>query len=91
MLCRSKSSVAAAQRKKPDELASIVQDLTTLLENITPMPQPRPRPSPRPLSLRPPVGCHFACRLQTGCCCVAEVRGPLLDAAKEVELSQRSW
>ncbi|CAM5324235.1 hypothetical protein SALBM217S_01390 [Streptomyces griseoloalbus] len=29
-------SVAAAQRKKPDELASIVQDLTTLLENITP-------------------------------------------------------
>lgn len=30
-------SVAAAQRKKPDELASIVQDLTTLLENITPM------------------------------------------------------
>jgi len=30
-------SVAAATRKKPDELASIVQDLTTLLENITPM------------------------------------------------------
>ncbi|MDT9682058.1 cold-shock protein [Streptomyces sp. TRM76323] len=30
-------SVAAAQRRKPDELASIVQDLTTLLENITPM------------------------------------------------------
>ena len=29
-------SVAAATRKKPDELASIVQDLTTLLENITP-------------------------------------------------------
>jgi CspA family cold shock protein len=29
-------SVAAAQRRKPDELASIVQDLTTLLENITP-------------------------------------------------------
>jgi CspA family cold shock protein len=29
--------VAAAQRRKPDELASIVQDLTTLLENITPM------------------------------------------------------
>ncbi|MBL3667479.1 cold-shock protein [Streptomyces sp. M2CJ-2] len=29
-------SVAAAQRKKPDELASIVQDLTTLLENLTP-------------------------------------------------------
>lgn len=29
-------SVAVAQRKKPDELASIVQDLTTLLENITP-------------------------------------------------------
>ncbi len=29
-------SVAAAQRKKPDELASIVQDLTTVLENITP-------------------------------------------------------
>jgi CspA family cold shock protein len=27
-------SVAAAQRKKPDELASIVQDLTTLLENV---------------------------------------------------------
>ncbi|MER7490730.1 cold-shock protein [Streptomyces sp. NPDC126497] len=26
-------SVAAAQRKKPDELASIVQDLTTLLES----------------------------------------------------------
>lgn len=31
------TSVAAAQRRKPDELASIVQDLTTLLENITPM------------------------------------------------------
>ncbi|MFJ7588363.1 cold-shock protein [Streptomyces sp. NPDC097617] len=30
-------SVAAAQRRGPDELASIVQDLTTLLENITPM------------------------------------------------------
>ena len=30
-------SLAAAQRRKPDELASIVQDLTTLLENITPM------------------------------------------------------
>ncbi|MFB7779483.1 cold-shock protein [Streptomyces bauhiniae] len=30
-------SLAAAARKKPDELASIVQDLTTLLENITPM------------------------------------------------------
>lgn len=29
-------SVAAAQRKKPDELASIVQDLTTLLENLGP-------------------------------------------------------
>jgi CspA family cold shock protein len=29
-------SVAAAQRWKPDELASIVQDLTTLLENVTP-------------------------------------------------------
>lgn len=29
-------SVAAAQRRKPDELASIVQDLTTLLENVTP-------------------------------------------------------
>ncbi|WP_276551663.1 cold-shock protein [Streptomyces sudanensis] len=29
-------SVAAAQRRKPDELASIVQGLTTLLENITP-------------------------------------------------------
>ncbi|MFD7872665.1 cold-shock protein [Streptomyces sp. NPDC059766] len=28
-------SVAAAQRKKPDELASIVQDLTTLLENVS--------------------------------------------------------
>ncbi|MHB9860862.1 cold-shock protein [Streptomyces sp. YIM S03343] len=28
-------SVAAAQRKKPDELASIVQDLTTLLESVT--------------------------------------------------------
>jgi cold shock protein len=28
-------SVAAATRKKPDELASIVQDLTTLLENVT--------------------------------------------------------
>lgn len=27
-------SVAAAQRKKPDELASIVQDLTTLLESV---------------------------------------------------------
>jgi CspA family cold shock protein len=27
-------SVAAAQRKKPDELLSIVQDLTTLLENV---------------------------------------------------------
>ncbi|MGW0788355.1 cold-shock protein [Streptomyces sp. NPDC002911] len=30
-------SLAAAQRRKPDELASIVQDLTTVLENITPM------------------------------------------------------
>ncbi|MFI6338324.1 cold-shock protein [Streptomyces sp. NPDC050535] len=30
-------SVAVAQRRKPDDLASIVQDLTTLLENITPM------------------------------------------------------
>ncbi|GAB2812438.1 cold-shock protein [Streptomyces chlorus] len=30
-------SVAAAQRKKPDELASIVQDLTTLLEDLAPM------------------------------------------------------
>ncbi|MFC8226750.1 cold-shock protein [Streptomyces sp. NPDC057287] len=30
-------SVAAAQRRSPDELASIVQDLTTVLENITPM------------------------------------------------------
>ncbi len=29
-------SLAAAQRRKPDELASIVQDLTTVLENITP-------------------------------------------------------
>ncbi|MEK2476365.1 MULTISPECIES: cold-shock protein [Streptomyces] len=28
-------SLAAAQRRKPDELASIVQDLTTLLENVT--------------------------------------------------------
>ncbi|MGW6707471.1 cold-shock protein [Streptomyces sp. NPDC054956] len=28
-------SVAVAQRRKPDELASIVQDLTTLLENVT--------------------------------------------------------
>lgn len=28
-------SVAAAQRRKPDELASIVQDLTTVLENVT--------------------------------------------------------
>jgi CspA family cold shock protein len=28
-------SVAAAQRRKPDELASIVQDLTTLLEGVT--------------------------------------------------------
>lgn len=28
-------SVAAAQRRKPDELASIVQDLTTLLENVS--------------------------------------------------------
>ncbi|OKI10040.1 MULTISPECIES: cold-shock protein [Streptomyces] len=28
-------SVAAAQRRKPDELASIVQDLTTLLESVT--------------------------------------------------------
>ncbi|MEU5087377.1 cold-shock protein [Streptomyces sp. NPDC006743] len=27
-------SVAAAQRKKPDELLSIVQDLTTLLESV---------------------------------------------------------
>ncbi|MGX4691395.1 cold-shock protein [Streptomyces sp. JNUCC 63] len=27
-------SVAAAQRKKPDELVSIVQDLTTLLESV---------------------------------------------------------
>ncbi|USA01755.1 hypothetical protein NCG97_15490 [Streptomyces lydicamycinicus] len=27
--------MAAAQRRKPDELASIVQDLTTLLENVT--------------------------------------------------------
>ncbi|KAF4409965.1 MULTISPECIES: cold-shock protein [Streptomyces] len=27
-------SVVAAQRRKPDELASIVQDLTTLLENV---------------------------------------------------------
>ncbi|MFD4989843.1 cold-shock protein [Streptomyces sp. NPDC058374] len=27
-------SVAAAQRRKPDELASIVQDLTTVLENV---------------------------------------------------------
>lgn len=27
----------AAQRRKPDELASIVQDLTTVLENITPL------------------------------------------------------
>ncbi|WP_130798272.1 cold-shock protein [Streptomyces otsuchiensis] len=27
-------SVAAAQRRKPDELASIVQDLTTLLEGV---------------------------------------------------------
>ncbi len=27
-------SVAAAQRRKPDELASIVQDLTTLLESV---------------------------------------------------------
>lgn len=35
--CSTWPSVAAAQRKKPDELASIVQDLTTLLENITPM------------------------------------------------------
>ncbi|MET9255715.1 cold-shock protein [Streptomyces sp. NPDC003717] len=30
-------SLAAAARRKPDELASIVQDLTTVLENITPM------------------------------------------------------
>ncbi|MFJ4920971.1 cold-shock protein [Streptomyces sp. NPDC088725] len=30
-------SVAVGQRRKPDELASIVQDLTTLLENISPM------------------------------------------------------
>lgn len=28
-------SVAAAQRRKPDELASIVQDLTTLLESVS--------------------------------------------------------
>lgn len=28
-------SVAAAQRRKPDEMASIVQDLTTLLEGVT--------------------------------------------------------
>jgi CspA family cold shock protein len=28
-------SLAAQQRRKPDELASIVQDLTTLLENVT--------------------------------------------------------
>lgn len=27
-------SVAAAQRRKPDELASIVQDLTTMLEGV---------------------------------------------------------
>ncbi|MFD8963320.1 cold-shock protein, partial [Streptomyces anulatus] len=27
---------AGAPRRKPDELASIVQDLTTVLENITP-------------------------------------------------------
>ncbi|WP_308117399.1 cold-shock protein [Streptomyces fuscigenes] len=30
-------SVAAAQRRRPDELASIVQDLTTLLESISPV------------------------------------------------------
>ncbi|MEU6809049.1 cold-shock protein [Streptomyces sp. NPDC046831] len=29
-------SVAAAQRRKPDELAGIVQDLTTVLEGILP-------------------------------------------------------
>ncbi|MDT0343252.1 cold-shock protein [Streptomyces litchfieldiae] len=28
-------SVAAAQRRKPDELASIVQDLTTLLDGVS--------------------------------------------------------
>ncbi|MBT2469961.1 cold-shock protein [Streptomyces sp. ISL-66] len=28
-------SVAVGQRRKPDELASIVQDLTTVLENVT--------------------------------------------------------
>jgi CspA family cold shock protein len=28
-------SVAAAQRRKPDELASIVQDLTTLLDSVS--------------------------------------------------------
>uniref|UniRef100_UPI000852A05C cold-shock protein n=1 Tax=Streptomyces sp. TP-A0874 TaxID=549819 RepID=UPI000852A05C len=28
-------SVAAAQRRKPDELASIVQDLTTVLESVS--------------------------------------------------------
>ncbi|MFH8789919.1 cold-shock protein [Streptomyces roseoverticillatus] len=35
MLLDPTPSVAAAQRRKPDELASIVQDLTTLLENVT--------------------------------------------------------
>ncbi|MDT0453956.1 MULTISPECIES: cold-shock protein [Streptomyces] len=34
-LLEAPPSVAAAQRRKPDELASIVQDLTTLLENVT--------------------------------------------------------
>ncbi len=30
-------SVAAAQRVKPDQLATVTQDLTTLLEGLTPM------------------------------------------------------
>ncbi|MFC5722516.1 cold-shock protein [Streptomyces gamaensis] len=34
-LLEAPPSIAAAQRRKPDELASIVQDLTTLLENVT--------------------------------------------------------
>ena len=34
-LLEPKPSVAAAQRRKPDELLPIVQDLTTLLEDMT--------------------------------------------------------
>lgn len=48
-------SVAVAQRRKPDELASIVQDLTTLLENITPMLERAATPT------RPPAARSQAC------------------------------